>query len=410
MADDELLDQTLDTGATDTPVTQPAEPSVPATPAKPPSVRETLKASIAAVNAKTAAKQSSAGESPLPSAAATAKGDPQAKLAGDKSPQGERGPDGKFLKPGDKPGAKPLEGAQTGAAVKGAAPGTWRTEAKAKWETTDPLVKAEVLRREDDFTKNTAKLQQEISQINNAYTPIEQVIGPRRALWRAQHGSEGAALTKLLNVSDLATQQPNDFLAMYLSDPNVASRVDMQKISGSQGGQGAAQANPQVQAMQQKITGLEQQLSGFLNTHQTQQLQSTEAQIRSFAEATDDQGTPLRPHWGALSADIFNIIPSLKAQFPGITPDQLLDKAYKIASFTNGDVSQEVEQQNEQRIRSQIEAQERAKKAQLANKSLPVGGPAPGSPGNGAAGNAKDLRAELKRNLKAYKDGSLARV
>lgn len=305
---------------------------------------------------------------------------------------------------------KPSEGAKPGAVQSpqtGAAPGTWRASAKAKWEAIDPEVRAEVLKRESESTREIAKFQQQIQQINQAYTPIEQLIGPRRALWRAQYGSEDAALKQLLNLSDLASSNPTEFLQLCLNDPNFASRIDMQKVFG-QGQPGQPEANPQVNALQQKIAGLEQQLNGFVSQNQTQQQASISQQISEFASAKDQAGNLLRPHFESVREDVFNLIPTLKAQFPGFTVPQIMEKAYAIAVNTNDTVSQEISRLNEQRIREDIEKAERVKKAQLANKSLPTGG----APVNGRAveGNPSDLRATLLKNMRAYNQGNEPRI
>lgn len=340
------------------------------------------------------------------------------------TPDGERqrGADGKFLQKDAAPAPdkaaqpqkqfeKPLDGAQPGAVQSkqaDAAPGTWRTEAKAKWETLDPLVKAEVLKREDERSREVAKYQQQISHINNTYGPVEKLIGPRRALWRAQFGSEDKALERLFHVSDLASQSPNDFLAFYLSQPDVAAKVDMQRVLGTQAPTDDIRSHPVVSQLQQTVNGLQQQLQGFLGHQQSQQVQTIEQQITEYASAKGPDGTPMRPHFDAVRDDVFSLIPALKAQFPQATVSQILDKAYQTAIHTNDTVSGEVRKIEEERIRSEIERADRARRAQAANKSIPSG--TPGNASNKSPVNATDLRAELVRNFRANQRGETARV
>lgn len=302
---------------------------------------------------------------------------------------------------------KPQEGAQTGAdqLKPDAAPGTWKPEARAKWDATDALVKAEVLRRESESTREVAKFQTQLQQLNQAYTPIEQLIGPRRALWRAQHGSEGEALKQLLNLSDLAGQDPNAFIAHYISSPDIASRIDLQKVFGSQAPGDDINRHQVVQRLQETVNGLQQQVSGFLTHQQTQATQSNEQQIAEFATAEGSDGNALRPHFESVREDVFNMIPVLRAQFPQATVAQIMDKAYQTAIHTNDTVSGEVKRQEEQRIRDELEKADRLKKAQLANKSIPPGAPAP----NLAEPGTDDLRATLRRNF-AKMNGTDARI
>lgn len=353
-------------------------------------LRDTLKAAMAQTNAKLAEKEKTETTQPV---------DGRDPVTGKFTPK-QAAPD-KVEQPILK---KPSEGAQPEAdpaRKPDAAPGTWKPEARAKWDATDALVKAEVLRRESESTREVAKFQQQLQLINQAYTPIEQLIGPRRALWRAQHGSEGEALKKLLNLSDLASQDPNAFIAYYASSPDVAGRLDLQKVFGQQAPGDDINRHPVVQQLQQTVDGLKQQVSGFLSQHQTQATQSAEQQIAEFVNAKGNDGSPLRPHFEQVREDVFNLIPALKAQFPNENVSQVMERAYNVAIRTNDNVSGEIKRIEEQRIRDSIEKEERLKKAQLANKSIPPGAPAP----HQAGADPNDLRATLRANFAKFNGG-----
>jgi hypothetical protein len=337
----------------------------------------------------------------------------------------ERGPDGKFIpkdtkadeapKQATQPQTndKPVEQAKPGAEQPkaDAAPGTWRADAKAKWDGLDPVVKAEVLKTQSDASREIGRYQQQIKQINDAYTQVEQIIGPRRALWRAQFGNEGEALKRLTDLSDLASQQPEQFLAYYLSQPDIASRIDLQKVFGQNAPPPGSDINshPVVQRLHQELNGLKQQVTGFIGQQTTQQTATIEQQIHEFASAADGNGAPMRPHFDAVREDVFNLIPALRQQFPNETVPKILDRAYNIAIRTNDSVSAQVAQAEQERIRSDLERQERAKRAALANKSVPPSGPAPGSEA-GNANSATDLRATIKRNAAKVWNGADARI
>ena len=352
--------------------------------------------------------------------------DTQAKQAEVKKPEVEtkadgrpRGDDGKFL-PKDaaptkveqpKVDVKPSEGAQPGAdQVKkpDAAPGTWRAEAKAKWDGLDPVVKAEVLKTQSEASREIGKFQQQIQQINQAYGPIEQVLGPHRNRMRVEAGSEAEYLKRTLEVSEFASKDPTQFLAWYLAQPNIASQVDLQKVFGQQAPTDDIRSHPVVSQLQQTVQGLQQQLQGFLGQQQTQQISTVEQQITEFASAKGTDGSPLRPHFEAVREDVFNLIPALKAQFPHASVAQIMEKAYQTAIHTNDAVSGELRRIEEERIRSEIEKAERVKKAQLAGKSIPSGAPA-GKPANGAA-DPNDLRGTLTGLVRSWKTGESARI
>lgn len=402
---DDIVDPVDQTPAAEPVLKVPEAPKAPSTVDKT-GLRDAIKASVEKVNAARAEKEQAAK---VPDA-----------------PDGRvRGPDGKFLPKDQQPAAaqaqapkettpKPVEQAKPGAeppTKADAAPGTWKAEAKAEWDKLPPSVKAEALRRESDFSREIGKYQQQIQQINQSYGPIEQLIGPRRAGWKLDHGSEAKALETLLNYSDLAGSDPNAFLARYLSNPDVASKVDLQRVFGQQAPDagGDITRHPTFQAAMQKITGLEQQVTGFLNQQQTATRQTTEQQVASFFEAKDESGAPKRPHAEAVREDIFKLAPALQQQYPNASVEELLDKAYNVAIRTNGTVAGEIAKADEERIRSQLEAQARAKRAQLANKSVLPSGPAPGSE-SGAAVSATDLRATIKRSAAKVWGGADARI
>ena len=320
----------------------------------------------------------------------------------------EKGPDGKFAKAPEKV-EQPLEGAPPDAIPKkDAAPGTWKPDAKAKWETLDPLVKTEVLRRESESTREVAKYQKQIEQINQSYTPIEKIIGPRRALWRTQFGSEEQALNQLMNISDLASQDPTAFLKFYVSQPDISSRLDLTKVFGDEvDTSNNLSSNPVVQQLQNTVQGLNQQVSSFINQRNDTELKTVEQQIDEYISAQDGNGTLLRPHFETVRQDIFNMLPAIRTQYPNDSVVQVMEKAYNTAIHTNPDLAGEMKRLQTEGIRANLDKEERAKKAVLANKSLD-----PGTPGNGQAGavQATDLRSEIANNVRKFARGEQQRV
>lgn len=365
-----------------------------------------LRATLRKAMAETAAKQAEKVTAPIE------------KPAGEETRQ--RGPDGKFLpkdaapiKPVEQPkvDVKPSEGAQPGAeqAKKpDAAPGTWRAEAKAKWDGLDPVVKAEVLKTQSEASREIGKFQQQIQQINQAYGPIEQVIGPHRNRMRVEAGSEAEYLKRTLEVSEFASKDPTQFLGWYLAQPNIAAAVDLQKVFGQHAPTDDIRSNPVVKQLYETVDGLTKQVQGFMGQQQSAQVTSVEQQITEFASAKGADGTPLRPHFEAVREDVFNLIPALKAQFPQATVGQIMEKAYQTAIHTNDSVSGEIRRIEEERLRSQFEKDQRIKAAQLANKSLPTGSP-PGKPVAGAA-DPNDLRGTITGLVRSWKTGEQPRI
>jgi|TARA_R110000744_G_scaffold330057_2_gene435592 hypothetical protein len=335
--------------------------------------------------------------------------------APEKQKERERTPNGEFVAKAptetqpEELEKKPLEGAPPDVQKADSAPGTWKPDARAKWGDLDPGVKTEILRRESEGTREVTKYQDQLRQINEAYTPIEQIIGPRRAVWRAQFGSEAEALSRVLNASDLASSDPNAFLSFYIAQPDIAPKLDLDKVFGQSdvGTDDGITSHPVVQQLQQSFNGLNQQVSGFLNQQSTQELSSVESQIDAYASEKDAAGNLKRPHFESARPSISAIIPTIRAQFPNASVVEVMEKAYNTAIHTDPNLTDEIGRLNEQRIRASIEKEGRANKARIAGKSLPIGTPPGASSGSPST---SDLRATLVQNLRNYQDGQSSRV
>src|SRR5437016_5102893 len=94
-----------------------------------------------------------------------------------KEAEGEQPKEGEVEKPaaetkpveGAEPAAKPAEPAPTDIA-----PDTWRKEAKEKWAMVDPVVKAEIAKREGDIAKYVGEVGPSLNVAKN----MEKVLAP----------------------------------------------------------------------------------------------------------------------------------------------------------------------------------------------------------------------------------------
>lgn len=191
------------------------------------------------------------------------------------------------------------------------APKTWRPEAAAQWAALPPAIKAEVLKREEDIFrgletyKADAGFGKSVKSVLDPYLPIlaqhnidpiAQVSGLMQAHYTLATGSaeqKQAMFTKL--ASDYGVQ---------LQPPGEAPYID-----------------PQVAALQQKLSALESNVQGreAREAQQTRQALSTE--INTFA------ADPKHPHFDEVASDIAAI---LKA---GYAKD--LTEAYEKAVWAN---------------------------------------------------------------------------
>lgn len=370
---------------------------------EPDDIRTALLGSIAEIEEKTPGSTGKLADRAIkaePEPKPEVKDEPKAE-APDKDPA-----TGKFVakdKPAEqKPAAESADSAKPEPS-KDAAPGTLPADIRATWEALPPNVKAFMAKRETDLSQAAGKSGFEINQLKQKYEPIEALLGPRRAAVTAQHGSVETWLEQLLNYSDFAGQDPEGFLAWYLSQPNIGSRVDLTKLLGQptqDGAQDQVLASPAVQKLQQTIGVLERRLQQFEGTTQQQKVRSDTSEIDAFEAEKDESGNQKHPHFATLR-DTGVLLPQLQIvnqQHPEWSMRQKIAQAYEQAVWVHSDTRNTVLTTQEQKAREEAEAKVRAEAASRARKFV-SGGP-PTAPSS--AGSPKDdLRAEIAANFAA---------
>jgi hypothetical protein len=173
--------------------------------------------------------------------------------------------------------------ASTGAESQAAerVPDTWRPEAKAKWATVDPVVRAEITKREGDVAKFVA----EVSPSFNIAKAFTQTVEPylpmlqRYGVDAIQH-IQGLlqAHTQLLfgephvkaRMVSLLAQQAGVDLAALAADPNAAAQADMQQLN-------------YVRAVEQRLARMENGVSSVTSTIQGAREAELQQGIMAFA-------------------------------------------------------------------------------------------------------------------------------
>lgn len=203
---------------------------------------------------------------------------------------------------------------------------------------------------EGDYTRKTQSLADERKQFEtqfNEYQQYNQLVAPMAQQWQMQGMSPIQGIQQLLGYAQALQQNPKEVL-LHLAQQHG---VDLESAFGEQ-----PYVDPQVQAMQ---TQLQQMQSAFQQT-QTQQQQSQQTavvqQIQQFAEATDDKGQPLRPHFENVYDQMVQLIQLGHAQD--------LETAYDKAVQLNPDIQAQL--RAEQEKADALERQAKAKKAQQA--------------------------------------------
>lgn len=154
------------------------------------------------------------------------------------------------------------------------APKTWRPEAQGKWESVDPTVKAEILKREEDTLRGISQYRQ-AAQVGETF---HRVIQPYQQLLQ-QHGADPVATVSslLATQAKLASGTPEQRVEVIRQiaqaygvspdslDPNLAPYVD-----------------PSVKALQDQVQALQNQLQSVQTNRVSQVRQELSTELDRF--------------------------------------------------------------------------------------------------------------------------------
>jgi hypothetical protein len=199
--------------------------------------------------------------------------------------------------------------------------------------------------QEADYTRKTM----EVAEQRKIYDKLEQAIAPRRQQFAMNGMDEGTAIGQLLALSDYASSDPVGFTRYLLKQRGIP----VSALSESDGGY---PVDPQLLAMQDR-------LQGFENYFTQQQSQQLEQQGEVVSGVIDNFATA-NPFYGELERDMIPIVSALRESKPGLTSDQYLKMAYKMALATNDEVSGKIEV--DRKAKSETERIAKAKKSATA--------------------------------------------
>jgi hypothetical protein len=277
-----------------------------------------------------------------------------------------RGPDGKFLPKdlaADAPQAAPAQEIPSTDTTKAIEPQVstpainppagWTAAEKAEWSKLSPAVQAAVSRREQEISRGG----QQWSEEKRRY---EAVLAPVAQAFKARNLSVEDGLNRLLGAQDYLDRDPAGAIAWLAQSYGV----DLQNLESTPSAPQAPRFDPMVQQLQQQTQYLESQLNGFLQSQ-------TLGVIEQFAQG--------KPHYADVEGDLVNIIPMVKAANPGATPQEVLEKAYDQAIWSNPNVRAKlIAEQAAQEQAKQAEAL-KAKAAQAQKAAVSIKGSSNGT-------------------------------
>jgi hypothetical protein len=177
-----------------------------------------------------------------------------------------------------------------------------------------------------DYTKKTM----EVAEQRRYFEDIEKVTGPRREQFALSGMNVAQGIDQLLSLSDFAQRDPLGF-SRYLLESRGYSLAD---VANQQAG-GQAPSDPQIVDLQQRLAAQENYISRQNDQQIQQEGRVVTGVINDFASA--------HPFYEELHDDMVPIVVSLKESKPGLSSDQYLDLAYKMAAAANDNVSSKMD-------------------------------------------------------------------
>jgi hypothetical protein len=255
-------------------------------------------------------------------------------------------------------------------AVEIRAPNTWKKEAAEKFALADPIIRAEVERREADFYKGIEQYKQ---AAQFAHT-MERAIAPHMETLKTLGLSPDKAISELMNADHkLRYGSPNE-KNMYFAQLAQSYGIDLGQV------QSAPPIDPHLNALQQQV----HQLQGHIQHQQLMGKQQEEASLNS--EISAFAADPKHSHFDTVRDYMAILLQEGKAKD--------LPSAYEQAIWANPTTRAAV--LAEQQAAAKVEA---AKKAQAAKTAASVNVRSrPSMPVSQPIGTMDDtIRATLRR-------------
>lgn len=243
-------------------------------------------------------------------------------------------------------------------------PKSWKPDFKDRWATLDPDVRAEVLRREDDFHKGIAPYRQLAERVKESLTPVADLI---------QQGSDPFQLVQAFGTYHQALSNPKTAVEAFkslMSDYGVT----VEQLTAE-----APYVHPQVKALQDELGEVKSRLSA------------------ADQQALQQRQQALRNHLNEFAADpknsFFNDVAGEMAKLIRADSRLTLQEAYDQACWLNPSVRERV-------LAKQAEEKAAAARAAAQASAGSVRSNARTAPVTGAVGSMDDTMRETLAALK----------
>lgn len=234
-------------------------------------------------------------------------------------------------------------------------PDHWSAADKETFSKAPKEVQEWALRRHKEMEADYTRKTQEIAEFKRDYEPIEQMFAPHKSYLRTQGLTPADVVQRWHAAEQFLTEQPVEAIKWLAGNYGV----DINQLA-----QQEQPADPQIQQLNQKIAGLESQLTERQQAEVQQRQSQIMDQIQSFASETDEAGNPARPYFNDVMEDMVSL--ARAEQAAGRTP--VLKDLYDKAVWANPQVREQV-LSAQRKAAEEKQAQEARAKAAAAKKA-----------------------------------------
>lgn len=280
--------------------------------------------------------------------------------------------------PADSPDTPPADTPPTPSAVE--PPKTWRKEALEQWNALPEVVKAEVLKREEDIFRGLETYRADATFGKS----LKSVLDPYLPILQQYNIDPAAQVANLMQAHHtLALGAPEQKVA-FMRQLAQEYGIDLGELSGA----GAPFVDPAVDALQKELQAVKSTLSARERAEAQQRMQSIQTEIEQFAS------DPANEHFDTVANDIAAL---LKA---GTAKD--LKDAYEKAVWANPVTRAKLvaKQQADAAAQAKAEAAKRAAAAKSASSVVVRAKPSSAS-GTAPIGSMDDTMQETLAAIQA---------
>lgn len=251
------------------------------------------------------------------------------------------------------------------------APLNWKGSAKVNWQRLPKEVRQAII---EDYS-GQSKTSSELEEYRSA-------LGDRAQFLAAQYGSVGNGLKSILAGADMANKNPENFILWLAQRAGVDLSRLVQGNSQGQGQAGIGQHDPNYQPnpIEQKLSALEQTLTGYLQQQHQTQSQTLKSQIEAFA------ADPSHPYFEDVRADMALLVKEGRAKG--------LEDAYEAAVWANPETRKHLLEEERKRV-----AEGNVKRVDTAKKASGSLSGAPGSRKPSDASTDETLDETIRRAI-----------